>query len=158
MLGSEVHNPVGASPLRPDRVLRTNRAGVLLDLGPLCVLPEYAVRQMRPAPAVLTVSSRSAGRVFSLWACPPSPYRPRGRPRWASGAAFALPMLHGVVFVQSFAWVYANRTEFCPWGCFPAKLCAPVQPFKPATVAGVCFVRAQEPHNTPRQGFLRRRS
>ena len=127
MLGSVVHDPVGASPLRPDRVLRTNRAGVLLDLGPLCVLPEYAVRQTRSALAELTVSSRSAGRVFSLWACPPSPYRPRGKPRWASGAAFALPMLHGVVFGQSFAWVYAIRTEFRPWGGFLTKLCAPVQ-------------------------------
>ena len=52
---------------------------------PSRVSQKYALRQMRLVPAALTVSSRSAGRVFSLWACPPFPYRPRGRPRWASG-------------------------------------------------------------------------
>jgi len=50
-----------------------------------------AVRLMRPSEEARSIAGRSAGRVFSLWACPPSPYRPRGRPRWASGAAFALP-------------------------------------------------------------------
>jgi hypothetical protein len=51
-----------------------------------------AVRRMRLAPAALTVCSRSAGRVFSLWACPPSPLRPRLRvATTSSGAAFALP-------------------------------------------------------------------
>ena len=33
MLGSVFLRPVGASPLRPDRVLHTNRAGVLRDRG-----------------------------------------------------------------------------------------------------------------------------
>src|SRR5215204_1917605 len=124
MLGSVVHDPVGASPLRPDRVLRTNRAGVLLDLGPLCVLPEYAVRQTRSALAELTVSSRSAGRVFSLWACPPHIGRAGSR-----AGHLARPSLcrcyMGLFSDNRFASVCAKRIEFCPWGCFPTKLLAP---------------------------------
>ena len=34
--------------------------------------------------------------LLSLWVCPPSPYRPRGRPRWAFGAAFALPRFYAL--------------------------------------------------------------
>jgi hypothetical protein len=94
---------------------------------------------MRLAPAALTVCSRSAGRVFSLWACPPSPYRPRGRPRWASGAAFALPRSFalGRVTPRLLDGSIQVKRGSGEWGssCDPSRgfsLAAPVLPSPPA--------------------------
>jgi hypothetical protein len=54
---------------------------------------KHAVRRMRLAPAVLTVSSRSAGRVYSL-GVPALPIGPRLRVATSSlGAAFAVASL-----------------------------------------------------------------
>jgi len=116
MLGSVVHDPVGASPLRPDRVLRTNRAGVLLDLGPLCVRKNMPFgrcvrrwRWLQCPPGRQGVSSlygrarpphigRAGGRAGHL--ARPSLYSHIWRLCLLQMLRFS--MLHGVVFGQSF--------------------------------------------------------
>jgi len=141
MLGSVVHDPVGASP-PPSRPGSSHQPG-RGSSGPrpsLCA-QEYAVRQMRSALAVVTVSSRSAGRVFSLWACPPSPYRPRGRPRWASGAAFALLTYMAAVSAADVAIFDAT------WGCFWTIVSPRYVRSAWSFVHGVVFRRNPLPHS-----------
>ena len=163
MLGSVVHDPVGAySPLRPGRVLRTNRAGASFEVSRSSrVSQKYAVRQMRLASAVLTVSSRSAGRVFSLWACPPSHigraggraghlarpslYPHIGRLRLLQMLRFS--MLHGVVFGQSFRLGMCIAHRVLSMGLFSDETLCPVRvPY------GVAAPPAYLSHNTPRYG------
>src|SRR5829696_6272925 len=98
---------------------------------------------MRLALTALTVSSRSAGRVFSLWACPPSPYRPRGRPRWATGAAFALPTYRAAASAADVAIFDAT------WGCFLTIGSTRYMGTALSFVHGVVFRRNSVPRSNP---------